>query len=130
MPRSRVWEVQRDWAHFRAVHQWQKVQSLWRLKPSLQRLPKIVCQQIEGQQNGRPAAWPRNGEGDGEGGGPWGFGGQFLPSPAGGPGSGGRSVGGGEGGGVSGSRQKRTNRGQEPPSTAQGETGEGRTRGG
>ena len=33
-------------------------------------------------------------------------------------------------GGVSGSRQKRTNRGQEPPSTAQGETGEGRTRGG
>src|SRR4029434_2787630 len=98
MPRSRVWEVQRDWAHFRAVHQWQKVQSLWRLKPSLQRLPKIVCQQIEGQQNGRPDAWPRNGEGAGEGGGPWGFGGKFLPSPGGGPGSGGRSLGGGEGG--------------------------------
>lgn len=39
-------------------------------------------------------------EGDGEGGGPWGFGGKFLPSPGGGPGSGGRSLGGGEGGGV------------------------------
>ncbi|KAA8577794.1 hypothetical protein FQN60_016010 [Etheostoma spectabile] len=39
--------MQRNWAYLHGMHQWQEVQSLWRNKPPLQRLPKVICQQIK-----------------------------------------------------------------------------------